>query len=118
MCRNENCTRADVQRDFEQIAAVQSENRSPIRMEVPDCFQTFRQDFSLLQTGQQNQVMHLAHPAVLLVNGTDFPGNDKTGRIRQATILMQRIKPILSRGKGCFQLLPPCRMGKISCADD
>jgi len=41
-------------------------------MQIAHQFQPAGEGIGLLETGQHNEVMYLAHPAVFLVNGADF----------------------------------------------
>ena len=59
-------------RDFQQVAAVQAQNGPPVRMDVADCLQLVGERLRRLQAGKQDDVVHLADPAVLFVNGADF----------------------------------------------
>ena len=36
-------------------------------------------DFGRFQAGQEDKAVYLAHTAVFLVNGADFPADDKAG---------------------------------------
>ena len=59
MGRNKNRLRADFQRNFEQVAAVQPKNWTPIRMDVADGLQLVRKRLGFLKPREQNDVMYL-----------------------------------------------------------
>ena len=124
MRRNEDGLRAGLQRDLQQIAAVQSENGTPIRMDVPDQLQPARKRIRSVETWQQDHIVHLARFAVSLIDRADFTTDDEAGRFRsaagihrQAQIVLEGIEPLFGRHERLAQRLPPCRMGKVARAD-
>ena len=117
---NQHALRTGVQKDFQQIPAVQPQNRPSVRMDIPDGFQPGRQPVRLLKPRQQNHIVNLPHFAVFLVNGTDFSGDNKKGLfapaglpVLQPIFLFQPVQTV----PGLFQLFlqfpTPVRMGKI-----
>ena len=110
---------AALQRDLQQITAVQAENRPPVRVEVADGLQTPGELLRLLQSGQKNQAVDLTRPAVLLINGTDLPGHHKAGRrpcrsrVLHAAAGAQGIDTISAQLQRLCQLSPPSGVGKV-----
>lgn len=112
--------RAGIQRNFQQIPAVQPKDGTPIRMDIADGFQPVGEGLGILQRGQQNYIVNLAGPAAFFVDGTDFPGQNKprcgcclAERIRQTCIVPQAIQPVFGRNQLFCQFGSPSGMGKV-----
>ena len=124
MGRNVYGLRAGFQHDLQQIPAVQPQNRPAVRMNVADQLQPSGQRLRLLQSGQQEQTVHLAHPFLFLINGADLSRHQKArlllrhALLMNAVFLLQHIKPVLRRFQLFHQLRPPCGMGEISCSQN
>lgn len=101
--RDEDGFRAGLQGNFKQVAAVQPEDRPPVRMDVADCFKPVGKLLRRFKPRQQNQAVGLAGPAVFLVDGADLPGDHKTGRfpggrgVPDSYPGAQAVKPALRR---------------------
>ena len=117
--RDEDSFRAGLQGNFKQIAAVQSEDRPPVRMDVADCFKPVGELLRRFKPRQQNQAVYLAGPAVFLVDGADLSGDHKTGRLPGGRRVLdsrsgaQTVKPVLRRDELFPELRAPCGMGEI-----
>ncbi len=123
MGRHKNRTRTQLQGDLQQIPAVQSQDRPPVRVDVANGLQLPRQNFSLLKPWQKNHIVYLSHLPVLLINRTDLTGDHKPGLISflcgavlYSELFLQNIKPLLCRDKLLCQLLTPLGMSKIPAA--
>ena len=109
----------DLQGDLQQVPAVQSQDRPAVGMDVPNGLQLLCQQIRLLQSREQDHVMHLPHFSIFLIDRADLsgdhePGLPAPGRPRShRQLVLQRIKPFLRRDQLFSQLLPPGRMGKI-----
>ena len=79
MGRDKDSRRTDLQRDFQQVAAVQPQNRPSVRMQVAHLLQTAGQRLRFLQARKENDVVHLAHLIVLFIYAADFPCHHKAG---------------------------------------
>ena len=79
MSRHIYALRYRFKHDFQQIPAVQSQNRPSVGMDISDKLQTARQPVRLLQAGQQKQAVNLPHFFVLFINRTDLSGEYKPG---------------------------------------
>ena len=93
-------------------------------MDITDAFQLFGYNFRLLQSRQENQTVYFTDFILFLINGADFPCNDKTrlhscGRcgILYSVFFLQHIQPILRRFQLFLKFLPPGRMCEVTCAD-
>ena len=69
--------------------------------------------------------MHLADPAALFVNGTDFARHHKAGTpqpvrtgVVQAVFLPEGIEPFFRGDQLFVQFFAPCRVRKVPRADD
>ena len=60
--------RTGLQRQFQQVAAVQAQNGPSVRANVPDRFQACGKLVRRLKRRQKNQVVDLARPAAALVD--------------------------------------------------
>ena len=124
MGRNIYGFRTGFQHDFQQISAVQPQNRPAVRMNVSDQLQPSGKGFRLLKSGQQEQAVHLAHPFVFLINGADLSRHQKTrlllrhALLMDTVLLLQHIKPILRGFQLFHQLCPPCGVGEIPCSQN
>ena len=77
--RNIDGIRACLQCYGQKIVTVQSQDGASVRMYVADGFQPPGKHFGCFQAGQEDKAVYLAHTAVFLVNGADFPADNKTG---------------------------------------
>ena len=116
---DEHGARAGVQRDLQQIAAIEAQNRPAIRMDVANGLQPLRKRLRACEIRQKDHAMHFAGFAILLINGADFPADHKARRLAlhlagQTQIWLQRIQPFFRRFQRVFQLFAPGRVGKIA----
>ena len=114
--------RAGFQRQLQQVAAVQPQDRASVRANVANRLQAGGKLVRRFQAWQQNHIMYLPRPAAPLVDRTDLAGHDKIRRlsphaVRQAQRFPQGIHTVARRHKLLFQLRPPCWMGKVTRAD-
>ena len=117
---DEHGVRRGLEGDFQQIAAVQTENGTAVGMDIPDRFQTQGQLLRRLQAGEQDQVMHLADASVLFVDGADFARHDepRPAVVMRTAVLTQllpeNIKPLLGgRLEPLCQHFPPGRVREV-----
>ena len=103
---------AHVQRRRQQIAGRQAEDRTAVRADVADLFQFERQPFRRVQRGQQYDVVHFAHAAVLLVNAADFARDDEPRRRAEIAVLYD-VQAVLGGLQRFFQFVPPGRVREI-----
>ena len=75
--RNIDGIRACLQCYGQKVVTVQPKDGASVRMYVADGFQPPGKDFGRFQAGQEDKAVYLAHTAVFLVNGADFPADDK-----------------------------------------
>ena len=119
MSRNVYGLRTGFQHDFQKISAVQSQDRPAVRMNVSDQLQPSGKGLRLLKSGQQEQTVHLAHPLIFLINGTDLSRHQKArlllrhALLMDAVFLLQHIKPVLCGFQLLHQFRPPCGVGEI-----
>ena len=65
--------RAGLQGDLQQVAAVQPQYRPAVGMDIPNGLQLFGKRFRSIQTGEKDDIVNLAGPAVFLVDGANLP---------------------------------------------
>ena len=120
MRRHIHRLRAGIQHDFQQIPAVQSQNRPSVRMNIADQFQPPGKLFRFLQPGKQKKAVHLSYPIHLLINGTDLPCHHKPGLslrhalLTDAVCILQDVQPFFCGFQLLQKFLPPRRMGEVS----
>lgn len=78
MGRNIDGIRACLQCYGQKVVTVQSKDGASVRMYVADGLQPPGKDFGRFQAGQKDKAVYLAHTAVFLVYGADFPADNKT----------------------------------------
>ena len=108
-----------IKSQFQQVAAVQSENGASVRANVADRFEPCRKLVCCIQRGQQNQVVDLARPAVPFVDAADFAGDDKAGAsvrcfLRQAQLVAKNVQAIAVRYQLLAKLGSPRRMCEVA----
>ena len=72
MRRDKDCARADLQGDFQQIAAVKPQNRPAVGMQIPNLLQPVRERVGRFKIRQQNHIVDLSRFPVLFVDGADL----------------------------------------------
>ena len=87
-------------------------------MDVADRLELFREGLRRLEAGQEDEVVDLAHPAVLFIDRADLPRDDEPGALRSRGALHMQslaegVEPLLRRDELVPQLLPPGGMGEI-----
>ena len=116
------------QRDLEQVPRVEAEDRPAVRGEVADRAELFPQAGRGLEAGGVDQVVDLAGPVPLFVDGRDLdleeePGRPVAGR-RQLPLDLaldlraQAEEPRLGRDELAADLLEPGRMREVAGTDD
>ena len=117
--------RAQLQRNLQKVMAVHSEDRPPVRMDVSDLLQFICDTLCILKPRENDHTVDLSHLPVLLIDRAYLPGDDKTGNhlsphafIFDPVFILQHIQPVLRRRQLLCQLLPPCRVRKVSCPHD
>ena len=127
MGRHKDGRRADLQADLQQVAGIQPQDGPSVRGEIADAFQTAGKPVRIFQRGHEDEVMHLAHLAVPLVDGTDLRLEDEArfGVVQQTTLPLQKVgglrlslpqavEPAVRILHELFtQLLPPLGMREI-----
>ena len=74
VCRHKKDVLAGFDTDFDQIPAVQTQNRPAIRLQISDRAQTFIQSLHRGEVGHHDDVVYLSSSAILLVDQADFDG--------------------------------------------
>ena len=120
--RDELGLRAGVQRQLEQIAAVETQDWPSVGVDVPDGLQFCGQLVRRLQTGQQDHVVHLARFAIALIDAADLPRYDEQRALfhrtpRQTEFVPQRVHPLARGDQLLFELLAPLRVGEVPSAN-
>ena len=115
---NEFRAGAGLQRQLQQVPAVQSQDGPAVGADVADGLQPGRELVRRLQRGQEDQVVDLSSLAVALVDAADLPGDDEPGRpsggtVRQAQVLPQGVEPLSGRHQLLPQLRPPGGVGEV-----
>ena len=120
---NEYGARTAVERDLGQIPTRQPQDRPPVRMQVADALQPFRQRFGVLDRRQQNEIVYLARLTVLLVNTADLAGDDKARRkigveqVGRPQIGFEPIQPRSVGGELRAHFVAPSGVGEVARAD-
>ena len=116
---NENGLRAAVQRDFQQVAAIQPQNGPPVGMEIADGLQPVGEGFGGFQPRQEDDMMHLARFSTAFIDGADLARHHEARRIAggfagQAVFVPEAVEPFLRLLQHFGQLGPPRRVRKIA----
>ena len=77
---NKDGLQAAIQRDFQQITAVQAQNGPAVAMQVSNGLQAVSERFRVLQAGKQNHMVNLPRFFAAFVYGADLAGNNEAGR--------------------------------------
>src|SRR5699024_2191695 len=114
--------RAGVQRQLEQVAAVQTEVEAAARPDVADGLEPRGELVRCLNPGQEDHVMYLPRPAVALVDRADLARDHKARRVsrlgvRQAVRLFERIYALPCGFELLMQLCAPRGMGEVARPD-
>ena len=109
---------ADLQRQLQQVPAVQPQNGTAVGVDVADGLQPGGQLVRRLQGREQNDVVDLPGLSVLFVDGADLAGDDEPGRfagsgVRQAQGLPEGIDALSGGDQLLPQLRPPGGMGEV-----
>lgn len=110
---DENGVRTDVQREREKLLCGNAEDGPAVRTDVAHLFEFERKPFRRVERGQKDHAVHLAHPAVLFINGADLSRNDKAGRdgkfadIAQPFAFRQAVKALFRGHEFCREFFPP-----------
>ena len=125
MSRHIDCLRAQFQNDLQQVMTVKPQDRSSVRMDIPDLLQLGRNPLRILKTGQEDQAVHFTDFPILLINGADLACYDKPRDhfprdhlVLDPVLIFQHIESVLCRLQLLRQFLPPCRMSEIAGAHD
>ena len=132
MGRNHDGVVRAFQHDFKQIARIKAKDGPPVGMQVADLFQALRKLCRVLQGTHEDEIVHLAHLAVALVNGADLCLEHKERALRVAALhgppghdvklLRFALEAVESAGFIKLKLLAklgaPLRMGKVARAQD
>ena len=110
--------RAGLQRQLQQVPAVQAQDGPPVGVDVADGLQPGGELIGGLQGGEQDQVVDLPGPAVPLVDGADLPGDDEPGRLAahaagQPQLRPQGVHALPGGDQLLLQLRPPGGMGEV-----
>ena len=119
MGRDEDGLRTAVQRDFQQVAAIQPQNGPPVGMEIADGLQPVGEGFGGFQPRQEDDMMHLARFSAAFIDGADLARHHKARRIAggfagQAVFVPEAVEPFLRLYQHFGQLGPPRRVRKIA----
>ena len=120
---DELCLRACLQCELQQIPAVQAENGPAVGADISNGLQPGGKLVCGLQTGQKNDIVHLARFSTALVDRAYLARHHKARgwprcRSGQAQLFFQPVYALSRRLKVLPQLLAPCGVGKIPCAQD
>ncbi len=126
---DQHCLGHGFQHDFQQVARVQPQNGPSVGIEIADLGQAFGKAVRAFHIRHKNQVVHLAHFAVSLVNGADFrlkaeqrprpvrmgAGLRSTQNFQLFRLAFQTIEAAgLVKNQLFPQFRPPLRMGEIA----
>ena len=132
MGRHQETLRRLFQEDLQQVAGIKPQDRPAVGMDIADTGQLGVDPGRSLKIGHEQQVMHLAHLAVPLVDGTDLSGEHeptfsalagRAGRWGQYRIDrtpgrgLELEKSGLSRFQGLLDPGKPAGMGEITGAE-
>ena len=118
--------RAGLQRDLQQIARVQSEDRAPVRGQVPDPAERGVEAGHGVEIGQVDEVVDLARTVVALVDRGDLHAEhepNRWGRLQRAGQALDDVplhrghqaeQSVLGRDKAFPQVVRPGRMGEVT----
>ena len=118
---DELCLRACLQCELQQIPAVQAENGPAVGADISNGLQPGGKLVCGLQTGQKNDIVHLARFSTALVDRAYLARHHKARgwprcRSGQAQLFFQPVYALSRWLKVLPQLLAPCGVGKIPCA--
>ena len=127
MSRYEHCVFAGLQRDFQEVMGIQSQDGPPVRGDVPYPAKPFLKTLHRRHVGHEDEVMHLPGFSILLVDAADLSCENKacgagaTGRdlfFHPLLKLRGQLKETLFRLHQLFSKFgSPGRMGEIPRAD-
>ena len=125
MRRDIDRRRTELQYDLQKIMAVQPKDRPAVGMDIPDLLQLRGNPLGILQPREEDEAVHLADFAVLLVDRTDLACDHKAGDhfprhafFPDPVLILEHVKAVLRRFQLLRQLLPPCRMREITGSHD
>ncbi len=128
MRRNHKGT-GNFQHHFQKMPHIQAKNGPAVRVQIAHCGQSGAKPVRRIEIRNINKTVNFADGAVLLIYGTDFRLENKTGRnsvhigklgnfplhIGRAEGILQTVEAaFLIRNQGGLQFLPPDRMCEIS----
>ena len=118
---NQLRVRTGLQGQLQQVPAVQTQDGTAIRADIPHRLQPGRHLVRRLQAGEEYQMVDFPGLAVPLVNAADLPGDEKPGGFpgsRQPQLFPQGIQPIFRGGQLLPHFRPPGGMGKVAGTGD
>ena len=118
VCGNKLRIRAGLQRQLQQVTAVQPQDGAAVGADIAHGLQAGGQFVRRLQRGQQDQIVDLPGLAVALVDAADLPRDHKPrglarGGVREAQIPPQGVDPFSGGNELLPQLRAPGGMGEI-----
>ena len=115
------------ERDLQEIAGIEAENRAPVGRDIADAGEPRRHAVDGLEVGRIDQVVDFAGAIALLVDGGDFDLEHEThrGAARRRYRLRHRLLDVVAQaikaGLGGHELLlelgAPGRMGEVAGGD-
>ena len=122
--RDQIAALAALQRDLQQIARIQSQNRPPVRFQVADLRQLLNQLFGLLPARHIDQMMHLAGPLAAFVDRRNLDLQQEAGgrRAGRRQLFVHRALQFVAQAKQArfrrdqvpLQFGKPLRMRKVA----
>ena len=122
---------ARFQGDLQQVPRVEPQDRPPVRVQVADPRQAVDHPIGGFEVGGVDQVVDLAGPVELLVDGRDLDRQHEPDRGRRAParrrqpllqgsfqVRTQAKEPRLGRHELLLELGPPRRVGEVAGGDD
>ena len=112
------------QHDFQQVAAVQTQDRTPVRANVADLFQFSLQNCGRLDRRRKDNVVNFARAVIFLIYVADLAADQEPycpptgwGHLvgdGGCVLRLELKQTILCRRQLCLQLCQPTRMGDIA----
>jgi hypothetical protein len=115
------------ERDFQEIARIEAEDRAPVGFDVADAGQARRHARRGLEVGRVDEIVYLAHPIATAVDAADLDRQHETNRgatgrrdlgvHRPRQFLAQDKKPVARGNQLLAQFGEPARMGEVASGD-